>query len=79
MEDLENKIILESENNIKDEKIETLTDIIVNMQKTLNFIDGRRRANNVIVTGISEYDINVKDDDGNEILLANDVSKVKSM
>ena len=47
------------------------------MQKSLNFIDGRRRANNVIITGIPENDINVKDDDGNEILLANDVSKVK--
>ena len=79
MDSLENKIkILESENNIKEEKIEILTEIVVNMQRSLNRVDGHTRSNNVIITGLSEKDIKTKFN-GNDIILKNDTSKVKHL
>ena len=47
------------------------------MQKSRNFIDGHMRENNLIITGMSENYIKVKDDDGNDILLQSDRIKVK--
>ena len=62
MSGLEGRIkILETENNRKGGKIETLTEIIVNMQKkSLNVIDGNTRSNN-----------------GNERVLVDDRNKIK--
>ena len=35
-------------------RIDTLTNIIINMQKSLNFIDYEERAHNIIISGLSE-------------------------
>ena len=55
---LEQKVkLLETENNVKEDKIETLTSIVVSMQKNLNAVDGNYRSCCVIVTGVSEDNI----------------------
>ena len=74
---LESRVkILESENRNKDEKIEILTEIVVNMQKGINLIDGRTRSNNIIIT---EGNISCKDNDDNDIILQNDRDKSRHL
>ena len=46
--------LLQMENNYKDEKNETLTSIIIGLQKKLNKIDGESRNCCVIITGVPE-------------------------
>ena len=70
---------LESDNYIKDQKIEILTEIVVNMQKSLNNADGIKRSNNVVIKGLTEGPIVDKDDDDNEITINNDNEKVKRL
>ena len=80
MLDLEGRIqMLEAENTIKDDKIETLTEIVVNMQKGLNVIDGHTRSNNIIITGLHEDEIKISDENGKEEMLNNDKDKIKHM
>ena len=74
---IENRVtILEKELENKTEKIDTLTGIIVNMQKALNMIDFEKRATNVMISSVSEEDIIVKDQE-REIVLKNDMDKVE--
>ena len=69
---LEKRIeLLESEAIQKDERLETLTSIIINMQRSLNFIDFNKRVNNIMISGLSEETIRV-----NDIVLNNDHQKV---
>ena len=55
----------------KEQTIETLSQIVVNMQASLNKIDSEKRITNVIVSGLSEDDIIDNDQE-----LSNDVTKV---
>ena len=55
----------------KERTIDTLTQIVVNMQGSLNRIDSNKRITNIIVSGLSEETIN---DGGNQ--LNNDKEKV---
>ena len=68
--------ILEKEIESKSEKIDTLTGIIVNMQKAINMIDFDKRSTNIMVSGISETEITTKNDHGDEIVLSDDKEKV---
>ena len=56
----------------KNGRILQLTDTVVNMQRALNSIDSKDRANNVIMLGLTEEDMTV---DG--ILLSGDAEKIK--
>ena len=70
---LEKRIeLLESEAIQKDEQLETLTSIIKNMQRSINFIDFDKRVNNIMISGLSEDTIKV-----NDTVLNNDHQKVK--
>ena len=64
--------LLENELSIKQEKIDTLTTIIINMQKSINMIDFNERSSNIIIAGLSEEIINSPDGP-----LNNDNEKVK--
>ena len=57
--------LLEANLKEKDTTIATMTDIIVNMQSSLNRIDANMRNTNIIVAGLHEGDI--KDDDVGEL------------
>ena len=50
--------LLEKELSIKQEKIDTLTTIIINVQKSLNMIDFNERLSNIMIAGLSEGIIN---------------------
>ena len=63
---------LEKEDNVKNGRILQLADTVVNMQRALNSIDSKDRANNVIMLGLTEEDMTV---DG--ILLSGDAEKIK--
>ena len=65
--------ILEKELRDKSEKIETLTSIIINMQKSLNMIDMAERATNVMISGLDEENVVVSD----ELTLTSDKAKVE--
>ena len=65
--------ILEKDLRDKSEKIDTLTSIIINMQKSLNMIDMAERATNVMISGLDEANIVVSDD----LILATDKKKVE--
>ena len=55
---VDNKItLLETDLKENQSKIETLTQIIVNMQSSINSINSAKRVNNVIISGLSEEDI----------------------
>ena len=54
---LQGQVKLQMENNYIDEKIETLTLIIVGLQKNLNKIDGESRNCSVIITGVPEKNL----------------------
>ena len=58
----------------KEETIETLSQIIINMQSSLNRIDMGKRITNIIISGLTEEDIYDKDDE-----LVNDTEKVKRL
>ena len=49
--------LLEANIKEKDTAIATMTDIIINMQSSLNRIDSNTRNNNIIVSGLQEDDI----------------------
>ena len=49
--------LLEANIKEKDTTIATMTDIIINMQSSLNRIDANTRNNNIIVSGLQEDDI----------------------
>ena len=68
--------MLEKELNDKSEKIATLTNIIINMQKSLNMMDMEDRAFNVMVSGVLENDIIAEDENGEEVTLKTDKDKV---
>ena len=65
---------LESENDRKDDQINTMKSTIVNMQKCLNKIDDDDRKFNVMISGLPEADI-VIDDDEEGAPLTSDVGK----
>ena len=66
--------LLKAEVNEKEQTIETLTQIVVNMQASLNRIDSDKRITNIMVAGLSENPI---DDGGN--VLNSDNQKVKKL
>ena len=75
---LEQKIkLLETENSSKEEKIETLTSIIVTMQKNLNAIDGNSRSNCAIISGVPENDLTSHNNEA--VSLQTDHDKVKEL
>ena len=65
---------LESENKRKDDIITSMKSTIVNMQKSLNSIDGNDRKLNLIVTGLTEDDIVFED--GQSPTLTSDKEKI---
>ena len=67
---------LESENDRKDDQINTMKSTIVNMQKCLNKIDDGDRKFNVMISGLPEADI-IIDDDEEGAPLTSDVGKIK--
>ena len=70
--------ILEQDLQHKAEKIDTLTSIIINMQRSLNMIDFEERATNVMVSGLSETDIVIDGTaGGDDVILSTDEDKVK--
>ena len=68
--------ILEKELREKTEKIDTLTSIIINMQKSLNMIDMGERSCNVMISGLNENEL-IVENDGNEQTLTDDKGKVQ--
>ena len=66
--------LLETDVMEKQVKIDTLTQIIVNMQSSLNHIDSGKRVNNIIISGLTEGDIEY-----NEFLLTTNADKVKCL
>lgn len=68
--------LLEKGLNEKTEKINTLTSIIINMQKSINMIDFEERSTNIIISGLKETDITIQTDTDTN-LLKDDASKVK--
>ena len=63
--------LLKADVKEKEKTIETLTDVIVNMQASLNRIDSDKRITNIMVSGLAEGPI---DDNGN--ILNNDKEKI---
>ena len=79
---LEYKVkLLETENILKEDKIETLTSIIVGMPKNLNAVDGNSRSCCVIVTGVPEDDMtsSATNDNTETTPLTTDYDKVKEI
>ena len=68
--------ILEKEVFDKSEKIALLTNIIINMQKSLNMIDMEDRATNVMISGVTETDFISQDENGDEMTMKTDKDKV---
>ena len=65
---LQNRVsLLETENADLQEHVGILTSIIVNMQNSLNFVDGDKRNKNVIVSGLMEGDMNGLDNNDDNI------------
>ena len=58
----------------KETKIEALSQIIVNMQASLNSVDASKRTTNIIISGLSEGDIECEGG-----VLTNDDEKVKCL
>lgn len=74
---LHNRVqLLERDLQEKSERIESLTSIIINMQKSLNLIDFEERATNVMISGLSEGEMLVPGD-GGRMVLKDDDEKVK--
>ena len=72
----ESKIaLLEANLKEKESKIEAMTQVIVNMQSSLNAIDASKRNTNIIISGLPEQNIEL----GNGETLTNDEEKVKSL
>ena len=69
--------LLEKELQDKTEKIDTLTNIIINMQKSINMIDFEERSTNIMISGLSETNITVGSDPETSLILKTDVEKVK--
>ena len=67
--------LLEANIKEKDTTIATMTDIIVNIQSSLNRIDANTRNNNIIISGLTEEDI-VGDDVGE---LRTDKEKIQTL
>ena len=72
-------LLLENENTQLQDQVGTLTDIIVNMQVCLNKTDGMERNNNIIVSGLSEEDIPVLNEGEPDLILADDIGKIKTL
>ena len=69
---VDNKImLLETVLKENQTKIDTLTQIIVNMQSSINSIDCEKRINNVIISSLSEEDIMY-----NDTMLSTDAEKI---
>ena len=51
--------LLENSNKLKDEKIDTLTAIVTNQQKSLSRLDSSERNKHIIINGLSEDIIDV--------------------
>ena len=66
--------ILEKEDSLKSEKLSILTSTVTNMQQAINSIDSKERSRNIIISGLSEEDIQ-----SSSTPLHNDVSKVNSL
>lgn len=66
--------VLENEVKEQKEKNETLTNIVVEMQKSLNKIDNNDRVKNMIISGLPEGEISVEG-----VSLTNDKQKVEKM
>ena len=64
--------VLENEVKEQKEKNDTLTQIVVEMQKSLNRVDSNDREKNMIINGLPEGDLIV-----NEVPLIDDADKVK--
>ena len=76
MKTIEDKMtLIQSENNQLKEETAILTDIIVNMQSSLNKIDGDGRANNLIISKIPEGKMTVH----NEIDSEDDKVKINHL
>ena len=72
----ESKIaLLEANLKEKENKIEAMTQVIVNMQSSLNAIDASKRNTNIIISGLPEQNV----EHGNGETLTNDEEKVKSL
>ena len=70
--------LLEADNVKKQERIDNLESIIVEMQRFINKIDHDDRKANIIITGMSEDAIDTPPDDRGVVgTLQNDVEKVK--
>ena len=59
--------LLEANIKEKDTTIATMTDIIINMQSSLNRIDANTRNDNLIITGLPEEDIPAPADDTGDL------------
>ena len=70
--------LLEKELQDKTEKIDTLTNIIINMQKSINMIDFEERSTNIMISGLSETNITVGSDPETSLTLKTDVEKVNN-
>ena len=72
----ESKIaLLEANLKEKESKIEAMTQVIVNMQSSLNAIDAQKRNTNIIISGLPEQNVEY----GNGRTLVNDEEKVTSL
>ena len=68
---------LETEGQQKDDEIDRLKHTVINVQKALNSIDHIHRSTNAIISGLSEDDIEVEDEEGILMKLAGDTAKIK--
>ena len=74
MAETENRVaLLENQARINESKIETLSQIVVNMQSSLNKLDGDVRENNIMVAGLTETDVDL----GNGTKLTSDSDKMR--
>lgn len=69
--------LLEKDLQDKTGKIDILTNIIINMQKSINMIDFEERSTNVMISGLSETNITYQSDPETTVILKDDNDKVK--
>ena len=71
--------MLQEENTRKQERIEVITSVLINLQSNLNVIDGAKGSRNIIIFGVLEQDIVVADDNNENLSISTDKEKIKTI